>query len=107
MGVDARGFPGGLLRLDPALAYVDAVSDEVRREAQGAFRVAPGKSGLHGTCMSSVSCTDRQILHHLWHLESPTLTISVFKSRLLSLFALGLSSEFPSLQKTVTYFIYF
>ena len=23
------------------------VSDEVRREAQGAFRVAPGKSGLH------------------------------------------------------------
>ena len=24
-----------------------AVSDEVRREAQGAFHVAPGKSGLH------------------------------------------------------------
>ena len=23
------------------------VSDEVRREAQGAFRVAPGNSGLH------------------------------------------------------------
>ena len=24
MGVDARGFPGGLLRLDPAFAYVGA-----------------------------------------------------------------------------------
>ena len=24
-----------------------AVSDEVRRESQGAFRVAPGNSGLH------------------------------------------------------------
>jgi len=26
MGVDARGFPGGLLRLDPAFAYVDLMT---------------------------------------------------------------------------------
>ena len=26
MGVDARGFPGGLLRLDPAFAYVEPPS---------------------------------------------------------------------------------
>ena len=26
MGVDARGFPGGLLRLDPAFAYVEPLS---------------------------------------------------------------------------------
>ena len=37
------------------------VSDEVRREAQGAFRVAPGNSGLHahgkGVCvLSRFSC---------------------------------------------------
>ena len=30
-----------------AMKLKDAVSDEVRREAQGAFRVAPGNSGLH------------------------------------------------------------
>ena len=30
-----------------ALRCQCAVSDEVRREAQGAFRVAPGNSGLH------------------------------------------------------------
>ena len=26
MGVDAQGFPGGLLRLDPAFAYVEPPS---------------------------------------------------------------------------------
>ena len=26
MGVDARGFPGGLLRLDPTIAYVEPPS---------------------------------------------------------------------------------
>ena len=26
MGVDTRGFPGGLLRLDPAFAYVEPPS---------------------------------------------------------------------------------
>ena len=33
--------------LDDAQGCQCAVSDEVRREAQGAFHVVPGKSGLH------------------------------------------------------------
>ena len=36
-----------------------AVSDEVRREAQGAFRVAPGNSGLHAHARGSASLLSR------------------------------------------------
>ena len=44
MGVDAREFPGGLLRLDPAFAYAKPPSS---RPLPGA-ELAPGREGALG-----------------------------------------------------------
>ena len=43
MGVDARGFPGGLLRLDPAFAYVKPPSSWPLPRAEG-LTLAPNSS---------------------------------------------------------------
>ena len=44
-GVDARGFPGGLLRLDPAFVYVEPPSSRPLPRVE-VLTLAPGRQGV-------------------------------------------------------------
>ena len=52
LGVDAREYPGGLLRLDPAFAYVEPPSSWLLPWAE-VFTPAPGSNPLQCSCLKN------------------------------------------------------
>ena len=57
MGVDAQGFPGGLLRLDPAFAYVEPPSSRPLPRAEY-LTLAPNKTEHNSFCIIIASLSD-------------------------------------------------
>ena len=88
MGVDVRGFPGGLLRLDPAFAYVEPPSSGPLPRAELAPPILPsifpsmgesiGASASASVLLDvlAVQGTLKSLLqHHSSSAESPHLVL--------------------------------
>ena len=84
MGVDAWGFPGGLLRLDPAFAYVEPSSSWPLPWAEC---LTPAPNRCH--CLLHFDCMDHSKLWELdntkgWALKNWCLSIVVLEKTLES-----------------------
>ena len=81
MGVDARGFPGGLLRLDPVFAYAESPSSWPLPRVEF-LTLAPGKHQFFNAQLSSQSNSHI----HIWLLEKTiALTRRTFVGKVMSL----------------------